>query len=351
VQHNWRDLKRQSTAACSARRLQASSALMKSAAIALALFCVICGFSAETRSARVEKVSLSSKEYVRLDQWAKANSLQLKWLAKNEILVSNAATRLHFTTESRRMLLNGVMVLMSESVRNQNGLPLIASIDLNTAIHPVLFPPKNRPQQKLKHICIDAGHGGKDPGEMAGREQEKKYTLLLAQELGAQLRKLGYTVSFTRATDTFIDLPVRPDLARRRGADLFLSLHFNSATTSDSRGVEVYCMTPQRASSTNARREGGNSGAYAGNLSNAKNMLLAYQLDRAIVRGTGAEDRGVKRARYWVLRDAEMPAVLMEGGFMTNPSEARRIFSATWRQQLARSIVTGVENYRKIVER
>ena len=325
---------------------------MKLVAIALALLCcAMSAFPATTTQTHVQRTSFFGKEYVRLDQWARANGFQLKWIDRNDLLVSNTGTRMNFTAESRRMLFNGITVLLSEPVRNQNGVPYIASVDLNTAIYPVLFPPKNHPRQRVKSICIDPGHGGKDPGQMVGREQEKKYTLLLAQELAAQLRKLGYSVSFTRSSDTFIELPVRPDIARRRGADLFISLHFNSAPTSDTRGVEVYCMTPPRTSSSNARGEGANTGAYPGNRNDPKNMLLAYELQKTIVRGTDTEDRGVKRARYWVLRDAEMPAVLVEGGFMSNPAEARKIYSAAWRKQLATSIANGIENYRRTVER
>ena len=109
-------------------------------------------------------------------------------------------------------------------------------------------------------------------------------------------------------------------------------------------------MTPQRASSTNARGEGGSSGAYSGNLNNAKNMLLAFQIQKAITESTGSEDRGVKRARFQVLRDAVMPAVLIEGGFMSNPAEAKKIYSAVWRKQMAQSIAAGIAGYRKLVE-
>jgi len=299
----------------------------------------------------IDKISFGGKEYLRLDQWARASSFEFRWLDKNDLVVSSAYTKMNFTADSRRMLFNGIVVLLSEPVVKQNGAAYLASLDLTTTIHPILFPPKNRPRQQVKTICIDPGHGGKDPGNMVGREREKTYTLLLAQELGAQLRKLGYTVSYTRTTDAFLDLPVRPDLARRRGSDLFISLHFNSAPGSDVQGTEVYCMTPQRASSSNARGEGATSRAYSGNINNAKNMLLAYQIQKAIVRGTGAEDRAVKRARYQVLREAPMPAVLIEGGFMSNPAEAKRIFSAAWRKQLATAIANGIESYRKAVER
>lgn len=323
------------------------------AAFALALlFCAAVCPGASSAPVPPQRLSLFGKEYVRLDQWARANSCQWKWLSKNEALVWSSTTRMQFTTDSRRMTLNGIIILLSESVLNQNGVPHIAAIDLTTAIQPVIYPPKNRPRAQVKHICLDPGHGGKDPGNREKGEEEKKYTLLLALELATQLRKAGYTVSLTRTGDTYPELGERPAIARRRGADLFLSLHFNSPGRggSDTRGAEVYCLTPQRASSSNSRGEGANSGPSVGNLNNARNMLLAYELQKALVRGAGLEDRGVKRARFAVLKDAEMPAVLIEAGFMTNPAEGRKIYSATWRRYLAQSIVNGVQSYRKIVE-
>jgi N-acetylmuramoyl-L-alanine amidase len=326
---------------------------MKAAAAIALLLCVVCGLRGAPAASSTIKFSLFGKEYVRLDQWARANAFQWKWLSKNEALLSNPSAKIQFTTDSRKMSLNGVTVLLSEAMRNHNGVPCITGIDLTTAIQPILFPPKNRPHSDVRHICIDPGHGGKQPGYLVGREEEKKYTLLLAQELGEQLRKAGYAVSFTRTTDTFVDLPARPDLARRRGADLFISLHFNAAPpgpgAAEIRGVEVYCMTPQRASSTNTRGEGPDSRPFAGNLNNPRNMLLAYELQKAITRGAGIDDRGVKRARFEVLRAAEMPAVLIEGGFMSSPSEARKIYSAAWRRQMAQSIVNGIASYRRIV--
>ena len=323
------------------------------AAIAFAiLLCATSGFCPPQVAVKPQRFSIFGRDYVRLDEWARANSFQWKWASKNDAVVWNNSTKIQFTAESKKMALNGVTILLSEAVRNQNGVPYLASVDLRTVIQPLLYPPRNRARAQIKHICIDPGHGGKETGYIVGREQEKKYTLLLAQELGAQLRKAGHTVSFTRTTDTLVELPVRPELARRRGADLFISLHFNSAgyTSADIRGVEVYCMTPQCESSTNARGEGAEARAYSGNLNNPKNMVLAYELQKSITRNAGVEDRSVKRARFAVLRDAEMPAVLIEGGFMSNPAEAKKIFSAAWRKQMAQSMVTGIDDYRTIVQ-
>ena len=116
---------------------------------------------------------------------------------------------------------------------------------------------------------------------------------------------------------------------------MFVSLHFNAAETGRNtvQGAEVYCLTPAGASSTNARGEGAGAGSFPGNRHNDQNLFLAYQVQKALTRNLAVEDRGVRRARFAVLRDAVMPAVLIEAGFMSHPAEGRKIFTAAYRQE------------------
>jgi len=234
-----------------------------------------------------------------------------------------------------------------------NGAACLAKPDAESTLRPLLWPPRGQAGGRIKTVCLDPGHGGKDPGNQAGPNQEKRYTLLLAEEVRKQLGKAGFKVVLTRSSDAFVELPDRPGLAKRKKADLFVSLHFNAAESErDSvRGAEVYCMTPPGAASTNARGEGAGAGWFAGNQHNDQNLFLAYQVQKALTHGLAAEDRGVRRARFAVLRDAVMPAVLIEAGFMTHPAEGRKIFTADYRQQMARAIVQGVLAYKAAVER
>jgi N-acetylmuramoyl-L-alanine amidase len=234
----------------------------------------------------------------------------------------------------------------------RDGVPCLAQLDVQTVLHPLLSPGKSRTGETLKTICLDPGHGGKDPGNKVGPYVEKKYTLLLAQEVGRQLTRAGVKVFMTRSSDTFIELEQRPEIAKRNNADLFISLHFNSAESSRTvvRGAEVYCMTPAGASSTNARGEGGGAGSFLGNRFNDKNLCLAYQVQKALTRDLSVEDRGVRRARFVVLRDANMPAVLIEAGFMSHPEEGKRIFDVGYRRQMAGAIVEGILAYKRSVE-
>jgi N-acetylmuramoyl-L-alanine amidase len=294
---------------------------------------------------------INGHSYVPLADWARANGLKCFWLEHGDkIVVTNRTTRLVFDVDARDAEINGVQVALSCPVANVKGTPLIAQLDLDTAVRPLLFPERYVVPGAIKTICLDPGHGGKDTGNRVGWHYEKVYTLALAAEVRDQLKKAGFNVILTRTRDTYVDLPLRPALANRCGADLFVSLHFNATETgrNEVKGPETYCVTPVGASSTNARGEGSNQGPTAGNRNEQRSLLLAYQVQKSLVRNLAAEDRGVRRARFAVLRGTTMPAILIESGYMTNPFEGRKIFSDAYRHQLAQAIVQGILAYQKM---
>lgn len=298
-----------------------------------------------------ERARIQGREYVRINDWARENAFGVQWIKRDEIVqLANNGTKIRLEVHSPEAQINGIAVrLLFPLVQNADTI-YVSRLDLQTTFAPVLFPPRSHAKGSLKTICLDPGHGGKDPGFRVGSNQEKRYTLLLAQELRDQLKRAGFNVSLTRTRDYFLELPDRPEVARRRKADLFISLHFNAAEASPGsvQGAEVYCLTPPGAPSTNARGEVGGAGWFAGNRFNEQNMLLAYQLQKALTREVGIEDRGVHRARFAVLRDAVMPAVLIEAGFMSHPVEGHKIFTPAYRRQIARAIVDGVMSYKSI---
>ncbi|MFO1512479.1 MAG: N-acetylmuramoyl-L-alanine amidase, partial [Verrucomicrobiota bacterium] len=234
----------------------------------------------------------------------------------------------------------------------RNGDIYISQLDVDSTFRPLLSPPRNARGKKVRTICLDAGHGGKDPGNRVAGRQEKDYTLRLTLELRDQLRRAGFKVVLTRSGDSYPELSDRPALARRAGADLFVSLHFNATENgrAEARGSEVYAMTPVGAASTNSRGEGAGAGAFSGNRSDEKNLLLAYYIQKSLIRELGSEDRGVRRARFEVLREATMPAVLVEAGFLSHPTEGKRIFTTEYRRQMAKAVVNGILAYKQVVE-
>lgn len=294
---------------------------------------------------------INGQNYVPLADWARANGLKFFQFERGDkIVATNRATRLVFDVDARDAEINGVHVALSYPVANKTHTPLIAQLDLDTAVRPLLFPERYIAPKTIKTVCLDPGHGGKDTGNRVGWHYEKIYTLALAAEVRDQLKRAGFNVVLTRTRDTYVDLPLRPALANRRGADLFVSLHFNATETgrNEVEGPETYCITPVGASSTNARGEGANSGPTTGNRNEQRSLLLAYQVQKSLVRNLAVDDRGVRRARFAVLRDAAMPAILIEGGYMTHPIEGRKIFSDAYRHQLAQAIVKGILAYQKL---
>ena len=311
------------------------------------------GFAFCARSA--DAAWINGHSYVALTDWAQANGLKANWSQRGaEIIVANNGARLVFDVDSAQAAINGVNVRLSFPVANVKGAPYVAQLDLDKTIRPLLFPTRYIQPEKITTICIDPGHGGKDSGNRVGGRffgnSEKTYTLALALELRDQLKRAGFNVILTRSKDVYPELPARPALANKLGADLFVSLHFNAAQSGKNEvdGPETYCITPVGASSSNAQGEGGGSGATTANRYENKSLLFAYQMQKALVQNLRADDRGVRRARFAVLRDAAMPAILIEGGYMTHPTESRKIFDPAYRKQMAAAIVKGILAYQKL---
>jgi N-acetylmuramoyl-L-alanine amidase len=304
-------------------------------------------------SAAMETADFSGHRYVRLTDWARAASFDVRWLQRDEaIQLTNRSCRLTFEKDSHNAGFNGVNVLLCYPFVVQNGAGYLAEADLRETLAPLFSPTPNAGGAHVRTIVIDPGHGGKDPGFQVGSHQEKKYTLLLAQELRDQLKHAGFNASLTRTRDTYVEKSARPEIARQRGADLFISLHWNSASVgkNDVRGVQTYCLTPAGAASSNSGDDVSDVEAKPGNRNDRQNLLLAYDLQKTLTHDLGAEDRGVRRARFAVLCDAQMPAVLIEGGYMSHPVESKQIYDSAYRRHMAGAIVAGVLAYKRQVE-
>jgi len=321
----------------------------------LSMVCLLAGLAgagAQSSLGRLERVQLFDREYVRLDDWAAANNFELKWTRPDkQVQAKSKWSKLVFDMDSTKAEINGVTVSLSVVIARKGGVAYISPIDLQTVINPILFPPHGKRGEKIQTICLDPGHGGKDPGNQDGRQQEKKYTLALALEVQKRLKEAGFKVVLTRSSDTYTELTERSEKANEGPADLFVSLHFNALAGSSARGPETYCLTPAHASSTNAQGEGTSNGNFPGNKNNDRNVYLAWQIQKSLITSLEMEDRGVKHARFAVLRGIEMPGVLIESGFMTYPDEAKKLYDKGFREKLAQAIVDGILAYKKVVER
>jgi N-acetylmuramoyl-L-alanine amidase len=218
----------------------------------------------------------------------------------------------------------------------------------------------------VKTVVIDPGHGGKDPGAKTCVKGlvEKDITLRVALKLAQSLRKkLGLKVVLTRTKDVFVPLEERTAIANTHQADLFISIHVNAAEDRRLQGVETYFLnlaTDERAIEL-AARENATSTKSISDLQNILNDLmlntkinesnrLAFQTQRQLMEAIkethpGAKSLGVKQAPFYVLLGAQMPAVLVEIGFGTNPKECKRLASSRYLEKVAIGIGEGLAAY------
>ena len=211
-----------------------------------------------------------------------------------------------------------------------------------------------------KTIVIDAGHGGKDPGALGeGERQEKVVVLSIAKKLRDALTAKGYKVLLTRDGNTFIPLKGRTQFATQNRADLFISIHANANRNREANGIETYYLdvaSTDKASEGIAARENADSGYSIQELNtlleglvqeskSADSQRLATAVQKELIRATGARDRGVKHARFVVLIGTSVPAILIETGFISNPTEGKKLTSAAYQQKIAGAITLGIDKF------
>ncbi|MBM3824037.1 MAG: N-acetylmuramoyl-L-alanine amidase [Verrucomicrobia bacterium] len=295
------------------------------------------------------KVFPTGPERIELGSWASARSMRLNWQRSAERFeVLGQGTRGNFSGEidSRKITIRGVVCYLSYPIALMDERLWIATGDLAKVMMPLLFPAgrgARGPGSSLATVCVDPGHGGKDPGNRHFGLLEKELTLKLALTLKPLLEKSRFRVVLTRKSDRYLEPEIRPVLARKAGADILVSLHFNAVPRigAEVRGVETYALTPAGHPSTNERVASTRTG-YSGNRHDAANVRLAFELQRGLVRTLGAEDRGVKRQRFAVLREAPVPAVLVEGGFLSDYRESRLISQPAYLLRMAEAIRDGL---------
>ena len=221
----------------------------------------------------------------------------------------------------------------------ENTHPWILTLDWFKTLRPVLYP-ATVPRSKVRAITVDMGHGGNDPGAIGAISKEKMITLKVGRKVAEILRAYGFTVHCTRNSDVQIPLNSVAQLQKKHKSDLFVSIHVNSAKNKTISGLETFCLTPAGAASSNGGKVSWT--AHPGNRQDAANMLLAWNIHRQLLSRTGAVDRGVKRARFAVLKDITVPGVLVEIGFISNRAEERKLNDPKYIEKIARGIAEGI---------
>jgi len=306
----------------------------------------------EAQVSRLPAIPLYGREYVRVNDMARTFGMSA-FVQGRSVTLKSQYVNLRLEIDSREASLNGTKLWLSLPPTSARGMTLISRTDAIKVLDPVLFPPRSTSPAAFRAIVIDPGHGGVDEGARSRTGlQEKMLALDLSKRLQQLLAQKGFVVSLTRARDKTLPLDERVKIAKELRAGLFVSLHFNSeGRGSSARGIETYCLTPSGAASTASTRSRTLGPGLPGNRFDDRNMLLAYSIHRNVLASAKAPDRGVRRARFYVLQYADCPAILIECGFLSNRAEATRISTTAYRDQLARGIAEGILDYKRILER
>ncbi len=246
-----------------------------------------------------------------------------------------------FSEGKREIALNGNTVYLSYPCRDGKihriDLPFLKNPELNGVSRRRVSPGNGL-------ILIDPGHGGKENGARGRNSLEKDLNLAVALELARALRKEKYQVALTRDGDKTLSLSERSAMARKMNAALFISLHHNASANSSSSGIEAYSVTPAGAGSTNSPDEI-DSKTYPGNRFDLAGKRLAVLCMRELIAAGIGPDRGVRQARFAVLKNAPCPAVLLELGFVTSPAEEKLLADPSRRRRVVSAIVKAIKKY------
>ncbi len=293
-------------------------------------------------SENIRSTSAMGRRYVYLRDVARYYNMRYYgW--NDRVVLYNNDFKLTFFPQKKYALVNNIKIGLLFTSYASGPNSFISDKDFLLTIDP-LIRANAIPQHRLRLIMIDPGHGGKDNGGKF-RYREKDIALRIANQLSNALRKKGFTVAMTRTSDQFIELPQRSKLCRDIGADMFISIHCNSASNSDVSGIETFCLAPFGTSSTNSTSGFVAEHREEGNRYDPNNMGLAYEVHKSLIARTKTIDRGIKRARFMVLKNAPCPAVLVETGFLSNKTEEMQLGSDWYQNLVAQAIADGVVNY------
>ncbi|HEV3063935.1 MAG TPA: N-acetylmuramoyl-L-alanine amidase [Chthoniobacterales bacterium] len=291
------------------------------------------------------------RDYVPVEDVAKFYSFTQADYANDTVNLEGATLRMQGAVNARELYLNGLKFILSFPIIKVDNKILMSRMDLSKLVEPVLRPAKIS-TAPVHTVVLDAGHGGYDQGAFSILGNEKDFALDVVERARDLLTKAGFNVRLTRSADVFVRLEDRAAFTNRQSNAIFVSVHFNAGAREDAGGVETYSLAPRGVPSTNnANVSLVDFQPCIGNLRDPENIALATAMHAALITKLRVSDRGIKRARFIVLRDCNIPAVLIEGGFLTNAQDRVRIATPIYRQMLAQAILQGVLSYNRAVRR
>ena len=255
---------------------------------------------------------------------------------------------------SRRASFNNVDFWLSGPPTHRWGHWVMLQNDVDKMLTPLLNPSAAVKNEGYRVIVLDPGHGGKDKGANDLRRgiQEKQVALELAKDTRNILKRYNIDVRLTRWQDIDLKLNDRFRYAAQVHADLFVSIHLNSAKNSTASGIETYILPPAGCPITASSKVKRNDiTCFPGNRHDGANMVLGYMLQKSLLKYTRAGDRGVRRSRFQILKHAPCPATLVECGFISNRKEREKLMNPEYRGRIAKALAEGIIAYLNTVKR
>ncbi|HEX9281174.1 MAG TPA: N-acetylmuramoyl-L-alanine amidase [Candidatus Udaeobacter sp.] len=302
-------------------------------------------------AAEWQVIKVNGHDYLSVDNISKFYGLPAEVVPSGAKIQTDTADHpLEFVSGSREAIINGARSWLCFPVIEQDGKFLVSRTDVAKTIEPLVRPHRVPDVGKIQTVVLDPGHGGHDKGQVSRYGAEKDFALDVARKLRPILQAKGLRVIMTREGDYFVPLEVRAKIANSARNSIFVSIHFN-ATNDDpnATGFEIFSFTPRGAPSTSDRNvAAGSFNMQPGSSVDAQSVALSACIYHSVLGHLPEYDRGIKRARFAVLRLTKVPAVLIEGGFLTERGESKLISNKDWRAKLAGAIGIGIESYRAL---
>src|SRR5881394_3222404 len=296
-------------------------------------------------------IKVGGHDYLTVENISRFYGLPAGVVARGEKMrFETVKNPLEFVSGSREAMINGARSWLCFPLIEQDGKYLVSRTDVAKTIEPLVRPHRVPAVGKVETVVLDPGHGGYDKGQVSRYGCEKDFALDVARKLRPLLQAKGLRVIMTREGDYFVPLEVRAKIANAARNSIFVSIHFN-ATNDDpnATGFEIFSFTPRGAPSTSDTALTSSSfNTQPGSGVDAQSMALSACIYHSLIGHIPEYDRGIKRARFAVLRLTKVPAVLIEGGFLTERGECKLIANKDWRGKLAGAIGMGIENYRTL---
>jgi len=337
---------------------------------------ILAGCASAPRYERVQTFSIDSANYVSIIELCNIHDIDWQWDNFSSILTLKKGTdQANILVGSTTAEINGQKQTMAAPFLFHRGT-IAVPLDFKKRFvgHRTITKPfiKKAPAPyfgyTIRKVVIDAGHGGKDPGAVSrSGVKEKSITLDIAKRLKKVLESKGIRVILTRSSDQYVSLSRRAQVSNKSGADLFISIHVNSFKSRRAYGFETYYFSQasdnvaraleiaenaayvNEVSSSNSSR---NLKAIVGDMIYTENIAASKEIAKHICDNTcriiGVRNRGIKSARFAVLKKADIPAILVEVGFISNPKEEKALRNSFYRQQIAEGLASGISNYRRI---